>query len=101
VGLPSTEVAPLFAIEAIQPNPMVDRTQIIFRAEAGGDLTLSIFDSSGRLVRALEQGASGTGRHAVSWDGRNALGENVSPGIYFVRLRQNDKVRESKFVVVR
>ena len=45
-------------------------------------------DLSGRLVRRLvERRAVSTGEYAISWDGKDASGAQVPPGIYYVRLR--------------
>jgi len=61
------------------------------RGEARFGLTLSVpghvavrvLDVSGRAVARLHQGALPAGVHEVSWDGRDANGARVSPGMYF------------------
>ncbi len=61
-----------------------------------------VFDSAGRRVRTLE--ASGTvagGRLLFVWDGRNAQGADVSPGLYFVRLREHPSAGTARVHILR
>jgi hypothetical protein len=48
--------------------------------------TLRVFDSTGRLVRTLIDGAPLPADHAVVWDGSDALGRPSAAGVYFYRL---------------
>jgi hypothetical protein len=53
---------------------------------AGGAVRLSVVDLRGRVRRVLADGARFGGAGAVVWDGRDAAGHPVPPGIYVVRL---------------
>lgn len=49
---------------------------------------MKIFDLAGRRVRRLvEQRALSTGAHTIGWDGKDAAGAVVPPGVYYARLR--------------
>ena len=70
------------------PNPFNPETWIPYRLAEDAFVTLTIYDLSGQVVRALEVGhqiaAVYEGRSkAVYWDGRNKLGESVASGVYF------------------
>jgi len=39
------------------------------------------------MVTTLVDGEEVPGYHSVTWDGRNARGELVASGLYFVRMR--------------
>jgi hypothetical protein len=72
----------------VAPNPFTVSTRIVFDLPEAVRATLEIFDSGGRLVRALAVDSPLTaGRHGVEWDGRDARGRSVSPGVYTYRLR--------------
>ncbi len=43
---------------------------------------LQVFDASGTLVRRVDLGEAGKGRHAFTWDGRNEQGEPAAAGEY-------------------
>ena len=57
------------------PNPFRKLTNITF---APGFRSIAIYDALGRLVRELPADKGST-----QWDGRDRLGNQVSPGVYF------------------
>jgi len=74
------------------PNPFNPETWIPFELEEESQVTLEIYDVSGRLVRTLNLGRQQRGRYiskekAVHWNGRNESGEQVANGIYFYVLK--------------
>ncbi len=46
----------------------------------------------------LVNAAQGVGAHTVQWDGRDALGRNVSTGLYLYRLEAGMNVVVKKMV---
>ena len=83
------------------PNPFTGKTSIRLDVPGhAGTATLTVHDLSGRKVTTLLHGV-GRGRHHVEWDGRNARGTAVASGIYFVRLKVDDEIRNSKLTVLR
>ncbi len=55
-----------------------------------------VFDLSGRLVRPLYAGAALSGHYDhLSWDGRDANGNRVPPGLYLVSLSVNGDARQT------
>ena len=72
------------------PNPFNPETWISYQLSEPTDVTLSIYTISGTLVRQLDLGHQPTGMYqsrtrAAYWDGRNAVGEPVASGVYFIR----------------
>jgi hypothetical protein len=60
----------------------------VVRLADDSPVEVTVYDLSGRLVRRLvERRAVSTGEYAISWDGKDASGAQVPPGIYYVRLR--------------
>jgi hypothetical protein len=68
------------------PNPFNPTTRIVFGLAAPADVSLRIFDVSGRLVRVLVESARPAGNYSELWDGRDSGGRAVASGIYFYRL---------------
>ena len=73
------------------PNPFNPETWIPYRLSEAGPVSLSIYDTTGELIRTLSLGYQSAGfyqnrERAAYWDGRNALGEPVASGIYFYQL---------------
>ena len=51
---------------------------------------VAIFNLKGQKVKVLINEELIKGEHAVSWDGTDSNGNDVSTGIYFYRLRTED-----------
>jgi hypothetical protein len=68
------------------PNPFNPTTAINFTLSAKENVTLAIYDVSGRLVKTLVSGTRDLGTHSVTWDGRDNTGTTVGSGVYFYRL---------------
>ena len=48
---------------------------------------LAVYSLDGRLVARLESGTRSSGRHEVTWDGRDHAGRGVGSGVYFAVLQ--------------
>ncbi|MBT7805433.1 T9SS type A sorting domain-containing protein, partial [Candidatus Poribacteria bacterium] len=77
------------------PNPFNPETWVPFDLSENANVTVSVYDAEGRIVRRLDLGAYPAGTYrtrgrAAHWDGRNEQGEVVSSGVYFAELRAGD-----------
>ena len=68
------------------PNPFNPVTRVAFELAEATDVTVTVHDAAGRLVRTLVTGRRGAGAHHVSWDGRDDDGRRLASGVYFCRL---------------
>ena len=74
------------------PNPFNPETWIPYQLAEDSDVSIEIYDATGRLVRSLSLGYQSAGFYnsrgrAAYWDGRNAIGERVASGVYFYQLK--------------
>ncbi len=83
------------------PNPSAEVTRIEYSLELNGDVSLAVFDASGRRVRDLWNGWQMAGGHVVAWDGRDDAGTPVPAGVYFVQLRGASDRDSRKLLIVR
>lgn len=83
------------------PNPFNPSTTIAFEVDAAGHVDLSVYDSSGRLVRSLVSGELRSGRHTAVWDGRDDAGRSVASGVYFCKVDTPDSSDERKMVMLK
>ena len=67
----------------LRPNPATGDVRIDLAGLASRGATIEIVDPSGRRVRTMSLDAGATG---ATWDGRDAVGRSVPPGIYLVRV---------------
>jgi hypothetical protein len=73
------------------PNPVLNDTKISAehnRPDEELDITVSIFDMSGRVVRILKSSAVASGYQLspITWDGTSEGGSRVARGIYPYRV---------------
>ena len=83
------------------PNPFARRANISYLLPRTTDVSVVVYDASGRPVRTLENSRRDAGRYTVSWDGRDASGSEVAAGIYFYTLTTDDSSLTDKLTVVR
>jgi outer membrane protein assembly factor BamB len=83
------------------PNPFNPETTIRFRLPGPSHVTLSIYDSAGRLVKTLVDDTQPSGRYKRRWDGTNAAGDKVGSGLYFYQLSTEDYTVTRSMVLLR
>jgi hypothetical protein len=74
------------ALGPASPNPFSERTQIRCYSSGSGPLLIRVFDARGALVNRLVRPARTT---SVVWDGKDAQGRRLNPGVYLLRLGQD------------
>ena len=88
------------------PNPFNPETWIPYRLAEDSDVTLTIYDVSGNVVRQFHLGHQRAGSYetkaqAVYWDGTNDSGEPVASGIYFYNLSIGDFSKTRKATILK
>ena len=86
------------------PNPFNPETWIPYQLAEPSDVSLTIYDIHGRVVRDLDLGHQRAGIYrsrsrAAYWDGRNAQGEPVASGIYFYTLTTGEFTATRKMLI--
>ena len=88
------------------PNPFNPETWIPYQLAKAADVSVTIYDVGGRLVRTVSVGFKPVGYYltrerAAYWDGRNETGESVSSGVYFIQFLSGDFATTRRIVVVK
>ncbi len=83
------------------PNPFTSSTAVAFTLPRAEDVSLSIHDIRGRLIRTLAGGSLGAGIHTFEWDGRDGAGRYAAPGVYFCSLSSGGALSLKKVVLLR
>ncbi len=78
------------------PNPFNPETNLTFNLPTSGNVTLSIFDSQGRLVADLQNGWMTPGSYQAQFKA-----DNLSSGMYFARLTSGGISQMQKLVLVK
>ncbi len=100
-GVISNDIPDRFFLAPNYPNPFNSETQIYYQIPENGYMWLKIYDERGRVIKTLRQGWQVAGCYIVKWDGRNENGDEISSGIYIIRLQMNDLSVQRKVVLVR
>ena len=80
------------------PNPFTGGLTVTFSLAAAGDVTVGVYDLTGRMVKSLQRGRLAAGAHRFAWNGRDDAGRRVAAGVYFARLDAGARHLESKLV---
>jgi hypothetical protein len=89
------------AMGPARPNPFNPRVTVDLALPAAGEVTIRVFDVTGRAVRSLHRGALAGGRFEVTWDGTDDGGRPAASGVYFLRAETPAGVATRRAVLVR
>ena len=92
------------ALHANYPNPFNPETWIPYQLAVPAEVTLTIYDMNGGVIRRLEVGHQAAGiyqsrNRALYWDGRNDHGEFVASGLYFYTLKAAEFAATRKMLI--
>lgn len=71
-----------FDLHPNKPNPFNSTTEIRYEIPEQSDVSISIFNMKGSLVKRFTRNNLSPGNHSLFWDGTDMNDKNVSSGIY-------------------
>jgi hypothetical protein len=83
------------------PNPFHPNTVIGFSLDCSENVTLTVYDVGGRLIRTLIDGNVAPGGMSITWDGTDTRGNSASSGVYFYRLKAGNRTFTKKMVLLK
>jgi hypothetical protein len=83
------------------PNPFNGHTTVTYSIGSPERVNVSIYDTSGRLVRTLEDRDRPAGTYLVVWNGRDDRSRPVASGVYFMRMTAGGYSRARKIIYLR
>ena len=88
------------------PNPFNPETWIPYQLAKPAEVTVTIYNINGRVVRYLDVGHQRAGLYhnrsrAAHWDGTNTQGESVASGVYFYTLTAGDFTATRKLLIAK
>ena len=94
------------ALLANYPNPFNPETWMPYQLTTPAQVTLTIYNMNGQLVRRLAVGHQAAGMYwsrsrAAYWDGRNQLGEPVASGLYFYTLTADEFTATRRMLILK
>jgi hypothetical protein len=85
-----------FSLAPAYPNPFNPSTIITFDLPEAGEISLIIYDISGREIKSLVSGHRSFGEHKVVWNA-----EGLPSGIYFARLTMGGFSQTQKLLLMK
>lgn len=85
----------------LKPNIVKNTTTISYNLHMQSDVSLKVYNSSGRLIRTLVNESTDKGMYRLQWNGKDEQERNVPAGVYIVRLSVNDNITTKRLLVVR
>ncbi|MBC8375862.1 MAG: T9SS type A sorting domain-containing protein [FCB group bacterium] len=102
LGINDKNQVPLdFEILNIYPNPMNPAVTISYSLNTGADLSVSIFDITGRPVWTQSITNKSYGEYSFQWKGNDLQNHAVASGVYVIRLSANKSIETRKVLVLR
>ena len=83
------------------PNPFNPSTNISFNVPNLEEISLIIYDLSGKEIITLASGVFMPGIYSITWDAVNNIGESVSSGMYVYRYMTSSKIITRKMLYLK
>lgn len=103
-GVKEFVLAPLpteFSLSQNYPNPFNPLTNIEYSIAEVSNVSIKIYDISGKLVKELMNEVKNAGFHTIRWDSKNNLGKKVSSGLYLYKLQTDNFEQVRKMILMR
>ena len=92
----ATSTPDVTSLTDIYPNPVSTSTTVSFYAGQTKNVSLKIFDISGRLVTTLVDASFEEGDYEIIWHS-----DDVKAGIYFLQLQSSEYLQMEKLIVTK
>jgi agmatine/peptidylarginine deiminase len=82
----------------VQPNPFKNEVSFNLESIKNQNITLSIFDIYGKLIRTLNDTRKVQSSTILTWDGKSNQGITQPEGIYFYQIQTGNKLLSGKII---
>jgi hypothetical protein len=83
------------------PNPFNPKTVIQYDIPELSQVSLTIYDLSGREINQLVNEAQSPGLKTMVWDGKDFMGNKMGAGVYIYQLKSDNYVESKKMIFVK
>jgi len=91
----------VYALHKVYPNPFSRRLVIGYDVPKASNISLRVYDVSGRIVKTLVNGKKAADYHSTEWDAKGDGGKLVGYGVYFLRMDASAYTKTQKLLYVR
>lgn len=94
-------VPQVFQLYQNYPNPANPTTTIQYDVPKATMIELNIYNILGVKIRTLYKAHQNSGRHRITWDGKDNLGKEVASGVYLYQIKAEGFVKVKKLVLLK
>ncbi len=87
---------PLLQNIILAPNPSQTHTQLSYALKNGGEVRVTLFDASGRLINTLVNESKAAGKHTL-----RVTSQDLPAGVYFLQIETPDGVATKTMTIVK
>ena len=80
----------------VERNPAPSGAQVSYTLADDAEVTLSVYDVTGRLIETLVRSRQSGGTHVAEWQAGNR-----APGVFFIRLEAAGRLHMRRFVLLK
>lgn len=96
-----TTLPETLALEGTYPNPFSTTTTIAYRLATSEAVHVTVHNALGQAVKTLINTVQAAGPQRVVWDGTDAAGQAVAPGVYLYTVVADEQIQTGKAIVMR
>ena len=85
-----------FTLSSVYPNPFNPVTSIEFGIPEDMDISIDVYDISGRQVASIVDGLMESGYHTIAWDA-----SNFSSGVYLLKVSVGNEIHTRKLMLMK
>lgn len=78
------------------PNPAVGTTTVNFEIVKSNEVSLAVYDVTGKLIRSVNEGNLSAGMHSITLETAN-----IDAGVYFYTLTVGDQILTKKMTIMK
>jgi len=97
----NTSVPENISLVNAYPNPFNGRVRIEVELVKNSNLSVEIMNVLGKRINILENSPHLKGKYSYFWDAKDAAGQNVSSGVFFVRITADSYAKILKLIYVK
>ena len=80
---------------------VINSTSINVALDESQNVSLKIYDATGRVVKTIVNGKMPEGYHQIEWDNKDESGKAVPAGVYVLRVVTNSKSETMKLSIMK
>lgn len=84
---------------SVFPNPSNSDITITYNLKSSSNVSVIVYNSTGQEIIQLTNSHQSEGKHSLVWNLKNASGQRISAGVYYVRIIQKGQAFSSKMLV--